>query len=65
MAAEAGRDLAELPVTVWGVQPDYDRLRRYEEQGVSRGVVQLAPEKADKTLSLLDRWAELIQRMAR
>jgi probable F420-dependent oxidoreductase len=65
MAAEAGRDLAELPVTVWGVQPDYDRLRRYEEQGVARGVVQLAPEKADKTLSLLDRWAELIQRMAR
>jgi len=65
MAAEAGRDLAELPVTVWGVQPDYDRLRRYEEQGVARGVVQLAPEKADKTFSLLDRWAELIQRMAR
>jgi len=27
--------------------------------------VQLAPEKADKTFSLLDRWAELIQRMAR
>src|SRR5881296_1729841 len=35
MAAEAGRDLAEVPVTVWGVQPDYDRIRRYEEQGVA------------------------------
>ena len=63
MAAEAGRDAAEVPVTVWGVQPDYDRLRRYEEQGVSRGVVQLAPEPADKTLPLLDRWAELIRRL--
>jgi probable F420-dependent oxidoreductase len=63
MAAEAGRDLAEVPVTVWGVQPDYDRIRRYEEQGVARGVVQLAPEPADKTLPILDRWAELIRRL--
>jgi probable F420-dependent oxidoreductase len=65
MAAEAGRNLAEVPVTVWGVQPDYDRLRRQEEQGVARGVVQLAPQKAEKTLPILDRWAELIQRLAR
>jgi len=63
MAKEAGRDLSEVPVTVWGVQPDYDRLRRYEEQGVARGVVQLAPDGPDKTLPILDRWAELIQRM--
>src|SRR5438270_1174212 len=48
MAAEAGRDLAEVPVTVWGVQPGYDRGRRYEEEGVGRGGVQLAPEPADK-----------------
>ena len=54
---------ASVPVTVWGVQPDYDRLRRYEEQGVSRGVVQLAPEKAEKVLPILDRWAELIRRL--
>jgi probable F420-dependent oxidoreductase len=64
MAAEAGRKLEEVPITVWGVQPDYERLRRYEEQGVSRGVVQLAPEPADKTLPLLDRWAELIRKRA-
>src|SRR3954471_13794178 len=63
MAAEAGRKLEDVPVTVWGVQPDYDRIRRYEEQGGSRGVVQLAPERADKTLPLLDRWAELIRRL--
>jgi probable F420-dependent oxidoreductase len=63
MAAEAGRPLEQVPVTVWGVPPDYDRLRRYEEQGVARGVVQLAPEPADKTLPLLDRWAGLIRRL--
>ncbi|HZT88146.1 MAG TPA: LLM class F420-dependent oxidoreductase [Stellaceae bacterium] len=63
MAAEAGRDLASVPVTVWGVQPDLDRLKRYQDQGVARLVVQLAAEKADKTLPLLDRWAELIRRL--
>ena len=63
MMAEAGRDPAEVPVTVWGVQPDYERIRRYEEQGISRGVVQLAPEPADKTLPILDRWAELIRKL--
>jgi probable F420-dependent oxidoreductase len=63
MAAEAGRKIEDVPVTVWGVQPDYDRLRRYEEQGVSRGVVQLAPEPAEKTLPILDRWVELVSRL--
>jgi probable F420-dependent oxidoreductase len=63
MAAEAGRDLASVPVTVWGIQPDLDRVRRYTDQGVARCVVQLAADKADKILPLLDRWAELIQKL--
>ena len=63
MAAEAGRDPASCPITVWGVQPDYDRVRRYQDQGVARGVVQLAAEPAEKILPLLDRWAELIGRL--
>ncbi len=64
MAAEAGRDLASVPVTVWGIQPDYDRLRRYADQGVARGVVQLAAEKADTIVPILDRWAGLIGRLS-
>jgi probable F420-dependent oxidoreductase len=63
MAAEAGRDLASVPVTVWGIPPDLDRLRRYEDQGVARGVVQLAAEKADTILPILDRWAGLIRQL--
>jgi probable F420-dependent oxidoreductase len=63
MAAEAGRDLAACPVTVWGVGEDYDRLRRYQDQGIARLVVSLPPEPADKTLPTLDRWAELIRRL--
>src|SRR5271169_2693687 len=63
MAAEAGRDLATCPVTVWGIQPELDRVRRYEDQGVARGVVQLKAEKADAVLPLLDRWAEIIAKL--
>ena len=63
MAAEMGRDLAAVPVTVWGAGEDYDRLRRYQDQGIARVVVSLPPEPADKTLPTLDRWAELIRRI--
>jgi len=63
MAAEAGRTLAEVPVTVWGVGEDYDRLCRYRDQGVARVVVSLPPHDAAATLPALDRWAELIRRV--
>jgi probable F420-dependent oxidoreductase len=65
MAAEMGRDLAAVPVTVWGAVEDYDRLRRYQDQGIARVVVSLPPEPADKTFPALDRWAELIRRIGR
>jgi probable F420-dependent oxidoreductase len=65
MAAEAGRELKACPVTVWGIQPDIDRVRRYEDQDVARGVVQLAAEPADKILPLLDRWADIIATLSR
>jgi len=63
LAAEMGRDPAEVPVTVWGVPEDLDRLKRYRDQGVARGVLQLAPEPADKTLPVLDRWVDLIRKL--
>ncbi|MGE5269040.1 MAG: TIGR03619 family F420-dependent LLM class oxidoreductase [Thiohalocapsa sp.] len=60
MAEEAGRS---IPVTVWGVGEDYDRLKRYADQGIARVIVSLPPEAADKTLPTLDRWAALIRRL--
>src|SRR5579862_366328 len=60
MAAEAGRT---IPVTVWGVGEDYDRLRRYEEQGIARVIISLPPDNAEKTMPALDRWADLIRRL--
>jgi probable F420-dependent oxidoreductase len=62
MAAEAGRT---IPVTIWGATEDYDRLRRYQEQGISRLVVSLPPEDAAASLPALDRWADLIRRVGR
>src|SRR5436853_2312746 len=55
MAAEAGRDPAEVPVTVWGIAEDLDRLKRQRDQGVARGVVQLAAAKSEEILPILDR----------
>jgi probable F420-dependent oxidoreductase len=65
MAAEAGRDPAEVPITVWGIGEDIDRLHRYRDQGVARVVVSLPSEPAAKILPALDRWAELIRKIRR
>ena len=65
MASEMGRDPGQVPVTIWGATEDYDRLRRYQDQGIARVVVSLPPENAEKTLPALDRWAELIRRIGR
>jgi len=64
MAAEIGRDPATVPITVWGIGEDIDRLRRYRDQRVARVVISLPAEPAEKTLPTLDRWAELIRRVA-
>ena len=47
MAAEAGRDLAAVPVTVWGLSEDPGRLRRCRELGVARVVVSLPSADAE------------------
>jgi len=63
MLAEAGRSLADAPITMFGVQPDADLVKRYRDMGVTRVVAGCPPEAADKTLPVLDRWAELIRKV--
>jgi alkanesulfonate monooxygenase SsuD/methylene tetrahydromethanopterin reductase-like flavin-dependent oxidoreductase (luciferase family) len=65
MAAAAERDLATLPITIFGASEDADRLARYRDQGIARAVVMLASAGSDTVLPILDRWAGLIRRLAR
>ena len=61
MLSEAGRSLADVPITMFGVAPDADLVKRYRDMGVTRVVAGLPPENSDKTLPVLDRWAALIR----
>ena len=63
MLSEAGRSLADVPITMFGVPQDIDLIKRYQDLGVARVVAAVPPEGADKTLPLLDRWAELIAKV--
>jgi hypothetical protein len=49
--------------TLFGGTEDGDLLKRYRDMGAARVVVTLPPETADKTLPVLDRWADLIRRV--
>ena len=63
MAAEAGRNIEDVPVTLWGAKEDADKLKQYRDLGVVRTVISLPSEKADTILPVLDRWAGLIRQM--
>jgi probable F420-dependent oxidoreductase len=61
MAAAAGRDPASLPVTLFRVAEDADRLRQCRDLGVARVVVSLPAARSDQILPILDRWAPLMR----
>jgi probable F420-dependent oxidoreductase len=64
MAADAGRDAAAVPVSIFGAPEDAERLKRFRDQGVARAIVTLPSARAPEILPALDRWAELIRRAA-
>ena len=64
MLAEAGRDAASCPVTLFGVGEDADTLKRYRDLGIDRVTAALPPAKEDVVLPILDRWATLIRQTA-
>ena len=49
--------------TLFGGTEDGDLLKCYRDMGAAPVVVTLPPETADKTLPVLDRWADLIRRV--
>jgi hypothetical protein len=52
-----------VPITMFGTAPDADLVKRYRDIGVTRVVAGCPPEKADKTLPLLDKWAGIIRQV--
>ena len=59
MARDAGRDPDDLPVTIWGAQPDLDQFKRRRDRGALRVVISLESEPEDEILKQLDIWAEI------
>jgi probable F420-dependent oxidoreductase len=64
MVAQADRDPASVPITIWGAKENLDLLKRDRDSGVSRLVVSLDSAKADAILPELDRWAALIRQLS-
>jgi probable F420-dependent oxidoreductase len=63
MATNAGRDPASLPITIFRVPEEIDRLRYCEEIGIDRVVFSLPAEGRDKLMPIIDRWTELKRRL--
>jgi probable F420-dependent oxidoreductase len=59
MAAEAGRDPASLPITIFRVPDKIEGLRFCRQIGIDRVTFSLPAEKEDKIMPIIDRWAEL------
>jgi probable F420-dependent oxidoreductase len=62
MAEDAGREPQAVPVTIFGIPEDLNRLERCRNAGVARVVVSLPSAPRDEVLPILDRWADLIDR---
>ena len=63
MVVEAGRDPASLPLTMFRIVEDLDRLRHYRDIGIARVVITLPSAGPDQVLPIIDRWSDLIRRM--
>jgi alkanesulfonate monooxygenase SsuD/methylene tetrahydromethanopterin reductase-like flavin-dependent oxidoreductase (luciferase family) len=61
LVAEAGRDPAALPVTIWGQPDDAANLARYRDAGAARFVFSLPSANADELLPQLDRLAKAVR----
>jgi probable F420-dependent oxidoreductase len=61
MVRESGRDRSSIEVTMFGLGEDTDKLKRFADLGVTRVVAGLPPEKSDKVLPIIDKWANMIR----
>jgi probable F420-dependent oxidoreductase len=62
-AGEAGRNAAQLAISVYGAPADPDTLRSYAELGIERAIFALPSAERDTVLPLLDRYAEVAAKL--
>ena len=63
MVTEAGRDVASVPVTMFRVVEELDRLKHYRDIGIARVVITLPSAGAQEVVPIIDKWAERIRQM--
>jgi alkanesulfonate monooxygenase SsuD/methylene tetrahydromethanopterin reductase-like flavin-dependent oxidoreductase (luciferase family) len=64
MLKEAGRKPEDVPVTLFGVAPNVDAIKRARDAGVARIVFGVPPEAKDKVLPVLDKGVEAMKAAA-
>jgi len=64
MAIDAGRDPKSLPITLFRVPDDIERLRLYETIGIDRVVFSLPAAREEEIIPILDHWAGLQRQLA-
>jgi hypothetical protein len=63
-ASRAGRRFESLKLTVFGVPPREDELKKLIEIGFGEIIFALPPAPADKVLPMLDSYAAIKQKLA-
>jgi len=63
MVKEAARDPAALPITMFRVVEELDKLRHYRDIGIARVVITVPSAGREEVIPILDRWAEKIRQM--
>jgi alkanesulfonate monooxygenase SsuD/methylene tetrahydromethanopterin reductase-like flavin-dependent oxidoreductase (luciferase family) len=59
LAAEAGRNPDDVPMSVFAAPPDAERLKRYRDAGVDRAVFMIPTTARDEALASLDKLVAL------
>ncbi|MEJ0018647.1 MAG: LLM class F420-dependent oxidoreductase [Acetobacteraceae bacterium] len=63
MVKDAGRDPASIPLTMFRVVEELDRLRHYRDIGIARVVITVPSAGEAEVMPILDRWAEKIRQV--
>jgi probable F420-dependent oxidoreductase len=59
-AAEKGRPMSSISISVFGSRPDREAIEGWERAGVERVLLRLPSASRDQTLPLLDQYAKLV-----